>query len=461
MKQLDILVVEDGASQRKMMAEFLIKEGYAVAEAANGLEALERVKVQHFDLVLLDYKMPGMNGMEVLKALKGMNPEIAVVITTAFGAVETAVLAMKAGALDYLTKPIDFEELLLLIKRVAERQTLIRENEILRRDLATVAVASGSIIFRSYKMTELINLVSRVAPSKATVLVTGESGTGKELFARLLHNLSPRRTRSLVCVNCSALPETLLESELFGHEKGAFTGATTRRIGRFEQSDGSTLFLDEIGELTPPTQVKLLRFLQEKEFQRIGSNQNLRTDVRIVAATNRDLMACVKSGSFREDLFFRLNVVSIHVPPLRERKEDIPPLLDYFIDRYSKENKKKITGITAEAKSLLMQYDFPGNVRELENIIERAVVIARDEVISIADIPFGRIPHEEEEDAYKANSSLRLALEDMEKRMIAEAMQKSGAHQTRAAEMLGISERVLRYKLKKYGLKESDAPHLP
>ena len=459
MKKLDILVVEDGKSQRKMLREFLGKEGFSVADAKDGPSAIALVKERHFDLVLLDYKMPGMTGMEVLKAVKSINADIDVVITTAYGTIETAVEAMKAGALDYLTKPIDFEELLLLIARISERQTLIKENEILRRDLESKGIVTDKIVYTSQKMSAPINLVGRVAASKATVLVRGESGTGKELMARLVHNLSPRAAKPLVCVNCSALPEALLESELFGHERGAFTGATNRRIGRFEQADGGTLFLDEIGDITLSTQVKLLRFLQEKEYQRIGSNQNLYADVRIISATNRDLEAKIKTGDFREDLFFRLNVVVISVPPLRERKEDIAPLLEHFIAHYAKENGKSITGITSEAKGLLMRYDFPGNIRELENIIERAVVISREDTITVADLPFGNkdIPDREESLLHygaSMRSSMRNMLEELEKKMVLEAMCKTGEHQTNAAELLGISERMLRYKLKKYGVKE-------
>ncbi|MEI7590172.1 MAG: sigma-54 dependent transcriptional regulator [Deltaproteobacteria bacterium] len=459
MKKIDILVVEDGKSQRKMLKEFLAKEGHLVADAEDGQSAIAIATAQHFDLVFLDYKMPGMNGMEVLKTIKAINSEIDVVITTAYGTIETAVEAMKAGALDYLTKPIDFEELLLLIARIAERQTLIKENEMLRRDLEAKNISSDKIIYQSQKIGEIVNLVGRVASSKATVLISGESGTGKELFARLTHNLSPRASKPLVCVNCSALPEALLESELFGHERGSFTGAQARRIGRFEQADGGTLFLDEIGDITPSTQVKLLRFLQEREFQRIGSNQNISADIRIISATNRDLLARVKDGSFREDLFFRLNVVVITVPPLRDRKDDIQPLLTYFINHYAQENGKHINGITAEARGMLMKYDFQGNVRELENIVERAIVIARNDSITVQDLPFGNDNQFASEaktvmGTIGTDMSMRKALEAMEKQMIVDTMQKTNGHQTRCAEMLGISERMLRYKLKKYKFKE-------
>jgi len=454
MKNLNILVVEDGQSQREMLRDFLLKEGHAVAEAASGEEAVQSVTNRAFDLVLLDYKMPGMDGMQVLQEVKRLNPETDVVIITAYGTIETAVDAMKAGAVDYITKPLEFDELLLLIDRVAERRTLLRDNEILRRQLKDQGVTTDSIIYGSQKMAALTSMAARVASSRATVLLQGESGTGKELLARLIHELSPRSTKAIITVNCGALPESLIESELFGHEKGAFTGATARRIGRFEEADGGTLFLDEIGELTMPVQVKLLRFLQEREFQRVGGNANIRADVRIISATNRDLEGMVKEGRFREDLFYRLNVVLMSIPPLRERREDIPVLIDHFLKRFASENGKDIRGISSEARDALMKYDYPGNVRELENILERAVVIARNEVLSLEDLPFRETRvTSHEETAEEGEGMLRGAMVSLEKQMIQDAMEKTGYHQTRAAEMLGLSERMLRYKLKKYGLK--------
>ncbi len=453
MGKLSTLVVEDGQSQREILRDFLRDEGYDVVEAENGDKAIEAVKNGYFDLVLLDYKMPEKDGMTVLEEVKDINTEIDVIMMTAYGSVDTAVRAMKAGAADYITKPIELEELRILIDRIAERQTLRKENEILREELRGKGVTTDQIIFKSAAMSEVVNLSGRVANSSATVLIQGESGTGKELLARLIHNLSPRSERPMIVVNCATLSENLLESELFGHEKGAFTGASQRRIGRFEEADGGTLFLDEIGELSPAVQVKILRFLQEREFQRVGGNRTIRSDVRIISATNRNLQGEVKDGTFRKDLYYRLNVVTIAVPPLRERKEDLSPLIDHFFNHFAVENGKDIQGISSEARDLLLRYDYPGNVRELENIIERVVVITRGPVITSRDLPFSRSsvhPHMSEVKTWR---SLKESVEDLECKMIQRALEETANHQTKAANLLGISERMLRYKLKKYGLK--------
>ncbi len=453
MKKLSILVVEDGKSQREMLCEFLSGEGFGVLGVDRGDKALERFKTDYFDLLLLDYKMPGMNGMQVLEEVKRINPEIDIIMMTAYGTVETAVKAIKTGASDYITKPIELEELVILIEKISERRTLLKENEALREELRGKGITTDQIIYESSAMDEVINLSGRVANSNATILIQGESGTGKELVARLIHTLSPRSQKPMITVNCAALPENLLESELFGHEKGSFTGASQRRIGRFEEADGGTLFLDEIGELSPSVQVKLLRFLQEREFQRIGGNSTIHADVRIVTATNRDLDAKIGEGGFREDLFYRLNVVTIEIPPLRERKEDIPPLIDHFLNRFASENGKKLRGTDPETRDLLLKYDYPGNVRELENIIERAVVITRGEVVSSRDLPFSGDSLGDAESELTAAKSLKTSLERLEHQMIKDAMTQTKNHQTRAAGLLGISERTLRYKLKKYGLK--------
>jgi len=454
MTKLDILIAEDERAQREMLSGFLVKEGHHVIVAGNGEEALARAKAHTLDLAIVDYKMPGLTGLEVLKQSKLINPRLDVVILTAFGTIDTAVEAMKAGAADYLTKPVDLDELLCVIDRIAERRTLQRENEILRQQLGEKGTSQEHIIHGSRQMAELINLAGRVAASNATVLIEGESGTGKELFARLIHRLSPRSAKPLIVVNCAALSESLIESELFGHERGAFTGATQRRVGRFEQSDGGTLFLDEIGEISPAVQVKLLRLLQEGEFQRVGGNQTLKADVRVISATNQDLGSKVKNGAFREDLYYRLNVVPIKIPPLRDRREDIPRLVENFMARFSKENRKSISGVSREAMDQLVKYDYPGNIRELENIVERAVVISRGPTLTVGDLPFGgRKPDDDNEETEGGGGALREALETLERRMVQKAMEEAGGNQSRAADSLGLSERMLRYKLKKYRLK--------
>ena len=452
-EKINILVAEDGRSQREMLRDFLKDEGYPVSEAENGEDALIKLREDPFDLVLTDYKMPGMDGMALLLAAKELNPEVDVVVMTAFGTVETAVGAMKAGASDYITKPIDLDELQLLIERISARRTIVQENRMLRKELRGKRVTPAGIIFQSQSMSKVINLAGRVAKSRATVLIQGESGTGKELMARLIHDLSPRSGKPMTVVNCAALPENLLESELFGHEKGAFTGASGVRLGRFEEADGGTLFLDEIGELTNAVQVKLLRFLQEREFQRVGGNRTFRSDVRVISATNRDLQAEMAASLFREDLFYRLNVVGITIPPLRGRREDLPPLLDHFLNRFSLENNRKMKGISTRARDLLMKYDYPGNVRELENILERAVVIARGEYIETSDLPFPERAEKPFGDRKWKRGTLKESMAFLEEEMVRQAMTETENHQTRAARILGISERMLRYKLKKYGLK--------
>jgi len=447
-----ILIAEDEKNQRDLLEGFLKKEGFSVESAATGREALVKLEKDLFEIILLDYKMPELDGLHTLREIRKLYPDLPVVMMTAYGTVETAVASMKEGALDYLTKPIDLDELLLIIHKVIERSQLIEENKALKAQLQE-RYAFSNIIYESLKMEEVIGLVGRVAPSQATILIRGESGTGKELIANAIHFASARSQKPLIKVNCSAIPEPLLESELFGHEKGAFTGATQRRIGRFEEANGGTIFLDEIGDLSPGTQAKLLRILQEKEFQRLGSNTTLKTDVRVIAATNRNLEEVMKKGLFREDLYYRLNVITIPLPPLRERREDIPLLIDYFLKKYSKMNQKSISDFSKEARNLLVRHSYPGNVRELENLIERVVVLCRGAVITTQDLPYHLQEGMSEMEFAKKEKSLPESLEEIEKDLIVRALQRNEGVQTRAAESLGISERVLRYKLKKHGIR--------
>ncbi len=443
-----ILVVDDEPAQRELVAGFLRKQGFDVVEADGGRAALTRFQQEPFDLVLTDQRMEHLSGLDLLRAVRAMTPEAGVIVMTAYGTIETAVAAIQAGASDYLTKPLNLDTLLHRIHAVRERQRLVTENRELREALAERHRVEG-VIGESGAMQEVLSMVRRAAASDATVLVRGESGTGKELIARALHHASPRAVGPLVKVNCAALPESLLESELFGHEKGAFTGAVATRKGRFELADGGTLFLDEIGDLPLHLQVKLLRVLQEREFERVGSSRPIAVNVRLVAATHRPLETLVREGRFRDDLYYRINVVTITLPPLRERREDLPLLIEHFLRTFAARNGKTIRGLTRDARETLLRYDYPGNVRELENLIERAVVLTRDDAISLADIPLTL--HEPAAEP-AAPVTLTAAVEGLERRMIRDALDRAGGVQTRAADLLGVSERVLRYKLRKYGL---------
>ncbi len=447
-----ILIVDDEAPQLELIGGFLKKQGFDVVEAEGGERGLEKFRQESFDLVLTDQKMPKMSGLDLLKAIRAMNPEAPVIVMTAFGSIETAVSAIKEGASDYLTKPLNLDELLHRIEAVKERNRLLTENRDLREALQERSRIEG-VIGESGHMQEVLSLVRRVAPSEATALIRGESGTGKELIAQAIHYASPRASRPLVRLNCAALPETLLESELFGHEKGAFTGAYATRKGRFEVANGGSLFLDEIGDLPLHLQAKLLRVLQEKEFERVGSSKPIPVDVRILAATHRDLEKLIQEGQFREDLYYRLNVVTVVLPPLRERRQDIPPLLDHLVKKFADKNDKTIKGFTQEARDALLRYDYPGNVRELENIVERATVITRDEVIGRSDLPLTVQASEKLDDR---GTNMAAVVEGLERKMIKEALAQSDRVQTRAAEKLGMTERALRYKLKKYGFQGED-----
>ena len=450
MEPLRIVVVDDEPAQRELIGGFLAKQGHEVFPAASGAEALAHVKDRQVDLVLSDCRMPGMSGPELLLGIKAVNPEVPLILMTAYGTVETAVQAMKDGAADYLTKPLDLEELLLRLARVAEQSRLRSEVRDLQARLVERHRLEG-IIGESGRMQEVLALAKRVAPSNATVLIRGESGTGKELIARAIHFNSPRAGGPLVNLNCAALPEQLLESELFGHEKGAFTGAVAQRKGRFEQADGGSIFLDEIGDLSPTLQVKLLRVLQERQFERVGGNRTLTVDVRVLAATHRDLERAMREGTFRDDLYYRLNVVTIQIPPLRERREDISLLLDHFLRKFAAKNRRDVTGLTAAARDALLKYDYPGNVRELENIVERAILLCRGRVIDLEDLPATVRPGQRSADE-PLPKDLPGVLADIERQAIESALDRSGGVQTQAAAALGISERVLRYKMKKYGL---------
>ena len=445
---LRILVVDDEAIQRELICGFLERHGFEVIPAETGERAREIIQQTPFDLVLTDQRMANFSGLDLLQFVRGINPETAVILMTAYGSIETAVAAVKNGATDYLTKPLNLDELLHKIEQVGERRRLYSENRELREALQERHRVEG-IIGDSGQMLEVLSLVRRVAASEATVLIRGESGTGKELIARAIHYASPRSSRSLIKVNCAALPETLLESELFGHERGAFTGAVETRKGRFELADGGTLFLDEIGDLPLHLQAKLLRVLQEKEFERVGSSRSIRVNVRILSATHRDLENLLKDGRFREDLYYRLNVVTLTLPALRERRQDLPLLIDHFVRVFAGKNSKKVLGLTGAAREALLRYDYPGNVRELENIIERAVVLTRDDIIGTADLP---LLTRESQPEKIGESSLPAVVEGIERQMIRAALARAGGVQTRAAEALGISERVLRYKMDKYGL---------
>ncbi|MDZ7263313.1 MAG: sigma-54 dependent transcriptional regulator [candidate division KSB1 bacterium] len=449
-----ILIIDDEPAQVQALAGFLKKKGYDIQSAFNGQDGVRQIERQTIDLVLTDFRLPDIDGIEVLKRVREINPDIDVIMMTAFGSVESAVEAMRSGAVDYLMKPIDLDQLELVIARVLEHKQLVSENRLLREQLAE-RFKFDQIISISEAMEVAINIAGRAAPSKATVLITGESGTGKELIARAIHQASPRRNAPFVAVNCAALAENLLESELFGHEKGAFTGADRQRKGRFELAEKGTLFIDEVGEMPLTTQVKLLRVLQEQTFERVGGTESIKVDIRIVAATNRNLEEMIQAGRFRDDLYYRLNVVRIHIPPLRQRKSDIPLLIDYFLKKYASENKKDISGLSREAMDQLMKYDYPGNVRELENIIEQAVVLSRSPIITVQDLPLTVRSSRSEapsRDPFGQGTFIE-RVEAFERALIDQAMEEAQGVQVKAAKILGITERHLRYKLQKYQMK--------
>ena len=451
-----ILVVDDEVNYLTVMEALLGDAGYEVLTAPSALEALKIAGASDLDLILTDMKMPKMSGIELLDEVRRLYPDLPVIIMTAYGTVEKAVTAMRKGAFDYILKPFKNEEILLTIARALEHRHLMLKNRLLERELEK-KFGFPNIVGESRAMQEILALVKRVAQSRATVLITGESGTGNELIARAIHQSSARAAKSFISVNCAALTETLLESELFGHERGAFTHAVAMRKGRFELADGGTLFMDEVAEMSQALQVKLLRVLQEMEFERVGGTRTIKVDVRVVAASNKDLKEEVEAGRFREDLFYRLNVVHLHLPPLRQRQEDVPLLAAHFINKYAQENIRGKIRLVPEALKLLIQYAWPGNVRELENVMERAVILCAGNVIAPQDLPaeLAPAPTESKLDIDRfipLSTPLPEALDSIEEQMIRRALEKSGQIQVRAAEILGITKSLLQYKLKKYHL---------
>ncbi|UBM63496.1 sigma-54 dependent transcriptional regulator [Candidatus Sulfidibacterium hydrothermale] len=453
MPEFSILLIDDEPAQITSIKAFLKRRHYRVFTAGSGVEAMKILNNEMIDLVFTDFRMPDMNGLEVVKAIKAFNPEIPVIVITAFSDTEEAVNVMKEGAFDYLPKPVDLDELEILVRKTQELNYLKSENKLLKEQLKE-KYKFDNIISQSSELENILNTVSRVARSKVTVLIRGETGTGKELIAKAIHYASDRSDKPMITVNCAALSEGLLESELFGHEKGAFTGATSQHIGRFEQANGGTLFIDEVGDIPLQTQVKLLRALQFGEFERVGGSKTIKVDVRVITATNRNLEELIKKGAFREDLFYRINVITITLPPLRERKTDIPLLIRYFISRYAKENGKQVEGISKEAQDYLMKYHFPGNIRELENIIERAVVLTRENIITTHDLPRGLSVVSENNllDPEDFSDPYTEKVAAFETAMIEKALKLKEGNQSRAAQLLGISERHLRSRMQKLNI---------
>ena len=454
-KKSSVLVVDDDSAHRTMLRTLISGWGYTVSEADDGAAAIENVKAASYDLVLMDVRMVKVSGLEALEKIKSYNPAIPVIIMTAYSSVETAVEALKQGAHDYLTKPLDFDKLRLILERAMEHTRLKEENRILRESLGR-QFDSQNIIGKSPAMTKLLETVAQVAPSEATVLISGESGTGKELIAGAIHFNSLRKDGPFVKINCAAITETLLESELFGHEKGAFTGADRRKEGRFSQAHGGTLFLDEVSEMSLTMQVKLLRALQEREFNRVGGEATIQVDVRVIAATNKNLLEQINTGAFREDLYYRLNVVELAVPSLTERKEDIPLLAQHFLEMFATKNQKEIKGFTPRAMHHLIRYDWPGNVRELMNAVERGVVLARTPYLDEADFLFLKdaLLSGDEDQAEPANLAIEgdAPLGEIEKTAILKTLEAAGGNKSEAARRLGITRKTLHKKLKAYGV---------
>ena len=450
-----VLIIDDEKNYLLILDALLTEAGYTVTALNDPEMAMDFLEESEVDLIVTDMKMPKLSGQDILETVRKKYPFIPVLIMTAYGSIDGAVEAMRTGAFDYITKPFNNEELLLSLSKAARLAELEQQNRRMRRDLEK-RYATQNIVGRSNAMAHVLEMVDRVAPSRSTVLITGESGTGKELVAKAIHYTSGRKDAPFVSVNCSALNSGVLESELFGHEKGSFTGATARRKGRFELADKGTLFLDEISETTPELQVKLLRVLQERTFERVGGTEPVHVDIRLLAATNRDLKTCVEQGTFREDLYYRLNVVQIELPPLRERREDIPLLVSYFLSTFAADNDKEVPTFSSQAMEMLSAYEWPGNVRQLQNIVERCVVLASGKVISLDDLP-AEITNEETQfksavDLLPSRLNLAETLEKIEAALIRRALARSNFVQVKAAEMLGLSKSLLQYKLKKYKL---------
>jgi two-component system response regulator PilR (NtrC family) len=450
-----ILVVDDERSMREVLFSMLKNEGYDVTVADGGEAAIETVRRETFDAIITDVRMPKVDGLQVLKAAKDLSPNTVVIMITAFGSSETAVEAMKLGAYDYITKPFKYDEVALNIRRALERKRLRDENLNLKRRLET-QYRFENIIGKSAKIVEVFDTIRKIADSNSTVMVTGESGTGKELVAQAIHFNSQRRDKPFISVNCGAIPEGLMESELFGHVKGAFTGAVANKVGLFSAADGGTLFLDEITEIPSLLQVKLLRAIQEREIRRVGDTKDIKVDVRLIAATNKDLEAAVGDGTLREDLFYRLNVIPIHLPALRERSEDIPLLVAHFLQKFGTELGKDVQGVAPEALALLEQYHWPGNIRELENVVERALVLGTGKVLTAESLPESvrrqRQPRGADLDLPEAGLDLEATLDQIERRLLEKALERTKGVQTRAAEVLRLSFRQFRYKLQKHNL---------
>jgi DNA-binding NtrC family response regulator len=450
----NILIVEDEAKMRRLLELNLGEDGFTTFSAGDAEAGIKLLREHAVDLVLTDLKLPGMNGLEFLQAVKRQNAALPVVVMTAFGSVETAVEAMKAGASDYVLKPFSLTEMRMVIHKELDVHKLREENRSLREALGK-KYSHPNIVARSPKMQEVLATVEHVAPTNSTVLLGGESGVGKDLIARAIHEKSRRASGPFLKINSTAIPENLLESELFGYEKGAFTGAVASKPGKFELADKGTLFLDEIGDVPPATQVKLLRVLQEREFERLGGTKTIKVDVRLIAATNRDLRAALEEGTFREDLYYRLNVVPIDIAPLRERREDIPDLVNLFISRFAGDSGKSIEGISAQAMQILMNYHWPGNVRELQNIVERACALAKGNTLEPGDI------HLDVRPAKAGNGAAGflpdgMTLEQWEDEMVQEALRRANGNKSHAARLLGLSRNALRYRLSKIGIADED-----